>query len=169
MKLALVWAMSQNRTIGRDNSLPWHLPEDLRYFKRITMGKPIIMGRKTWDSIGRPLPGRVSIVISRNPGFQPEGAMTVTTLQDAIKLAEEIALRDDMEEAAVIGGAEIFALALPASDRLYVTEVHAEVPGDVFFPEFDPDSWREISRESFSASEANPYDYSFVVLDRLPG
>ena len=167
MKLTMIWAMSRNRTIGRNNALPWHLPEDMKYFKRVTMGKPIIMGRKTWESIGRPLPGRSNIVITRDPSYTAEGVKIVRTLEEAISLAESIALIDGAEEAVVIGGAQIYALALPLADRLYMTQVHAEVEGDAFFPQFDLTQWNELGREDFSAAGPNPYDYSFVVLDRL--
>jgi dihydrofolate reductase len=166
MKLTMIWAMSRNRTIGRNNALPWHLPEDMKYFKRVTMGKPIIMGRKTWESIGRPLPGRSNIVITRDPSYTAEGVKIVRTLEEAISLAESIALIDGAEEAVVIGGAQIYALALPLADRLYMTQVHAEVEGDAFFPQFDLTQWNELGREDFSAAGPNPYDYSFVVLDR---
>lgn len=158
--------MARNRTIGRNNALPWHLPEDLKFFKRVTMGKPIIMGRKTWESIGRPLPGRCNIVISRNKNFQADGIETVNSLQQAISLAEQISQRDGVDEVCVIGGAEIYAQALPLADRLYLTQVHADVEGDTFFPEFDLNQWQEVEREDFYASLANPWDYSFLVLDK---
>lgn len=166
MKLAMMWAMSRNRTIGRKNGLPWHLPEDLKYFKRVTMGKPIIMGRKTWESIGRPLPGRCNIVITRDRAYRAEGIKVVGSLEEAISLAESVALIDGAEEAVVIGGAQIYALALPLAQRLYMTQVHAEVEGDAFFPQFDLTLWDELGRDDFCASGPNPYDYSFVVLDR---
>ena len=166
MKIALIWAMSRNRVIGRNNALPWHLPGDLKYFKRVTMGKPLIMGRKTHESIGRPLPGRANIVISRNPDYQAEGVKVVQSLDEAIRLAENIALIDGAEEAIVMGGAEIYALALPHADRLYMTQVHAEVDGDAYFPEVDIEQWHELGRDDFSAEGPNPYDYSFVVLER---
>jgi len=166
MKLTMIWAMSRNRTIGRTNALPWHLPEDMKYFKRVTMGKPIIMGRKTWESIGRPLPGRTNIVITRDPTYIAEGVKIVRTLDEAISLAQSIALIDGADEAVVIGGAQIYALALPLAQRLYMTQVHAEVEGDAFFPQFDLTQWEELGREDFSASGQNPYDYSFVVLER---
>lgn len=166
MRLALIWAMSRNRVIGRNNALPWYLPEDLKYFKRVTMGKPIIMGRKTWESIGRPLPGRTNIVISRQADLQIEGVKVVDSLDAAIRHAENICLIDGVDEAVVIGGAEIYALALPKAARLYMTQVHAEVHGDAFFPQIDLDAWQELAREDFAASGANPYDYSFVVLER---
>lgn len=166
MKLALIWAMSRNRTIGRNNALPWHLPEDLKYFKRVTMGKPIIMGRKTWESIGRPLPGRTNIVITKDSSYRAEGVRCVGSLDEAITLAENIALIDGVDEAVIIGGAQIYALALPKAQRLYMTQVHAEVEGDAFFPQFDLTQWEERGREDHGASGPNPYDYSFVVLDR---
>lgn len=166
MKIALLWAMAQNRVIGRNNSLPWHLPEDLKYFKRITLGKPVIMGRKTFDSIGKPLPGRTNVVVTRNPQWAHDGVKTVTSLEAARDLCEPIAANDGVDEAMIIGGAQIFELALPLADRLYLTEVHAEVAGDTFFPEFDRTDWEEVAREDFAADGANPYHYSFVVLDR---
>ena len=168
MKLALMWAMSRNRTIGRHNALPWHLPEDLRYFKRVTMGKPIIMGRKTWDSIGRPLPGRTNIVISRDPHFTAEGVTCVPTLEKALSVARSQGVIDGSEEVVVIGGAQIYALALPQAERLYLTEIDADVDGDAFFPVFDRSQWQELAREHHAASGPNPYDYSFVVLERKP-
>jgi len=166
MKLSLVWAMARNRVIGRNNKLPWHLPEDLKYFKRITMGKPVIMGRKTYDSIGKPLPGRTNIVVTRNPQWYAEGVKTVDSLEAARKLCESIAEIDGIDEAMVIGGAQIYAKALPLADRLYLTEVHADVEGDAVFPEFDRGGWMEVSREDFEASGPNPYNYSFLVLDK---
>lgn len=166
MKLALIWAMSQNRTIGRNNALPWYLPEDLKYFKRVTMGKPIIMGRKTWDSIGRPLPGRTNIVITRDKNFTLDSVRVVHSLDAAIKIAESVCLIDGAEEVIVIGGAEIYRLALEKADRLYMTQVHADVDGDACFPEFDLAQWQELAREDYSASGSNPYDYSFIVLEK---
>ncbi len=164
MKLSLAWAMAQNRVIGRNNNLPWYLPEDLKYFKRITMGKPIIMGRKTFESIGKALPGRTNIVVTRNPDYSAEGVRVVSSLDEARSLSECIVEIDGMIEAVVIGGAEIYRLAMPFADRLYLTEIHAEVDGDTYFPEFDRSSWQEVARLDFDAEGANPYDYSFIVL-----
>ncbi|MGD9858942.1 MAG: dihydrofolate reductase [Marinobacterium sp.] len=171
MRLAMIAAQSQNRVIGNNNKLPWYLPEDLKYFKRVTLGKPIIMGRKTFESIGRPLPGRTNIIITRNPDWTHDGAgvRVVHSLQQAIELAESLALVNGFEESLVIGGAEIYELALPQADRLYLTQVHAEVQGDAHFPPLDPSQWQEMAREDFSAIEPNPYDYSFIVLDRAGG
>ena len=166
MKLALIWAMARNRTIGRNNALPWYLPEDLKHFKRVTLGKPIIMGRKTWESIGRPLPGRTNIVITRDAAFQADGVRVVHSLEQALALAEKICLLDGGDEAIVMGGAEIYALALPHADRLYLTQVHADVEGDAHFPPLDLTQWHELGREDFAAQGPNPYDYSFLILER---
>ncbi|HEV8077324.1 MAG TPA: dihydrofolate reductase [Marinobacter sp.] len=168
MQKALIVAMAQNRVIGRDNNLPWYLPGDLKYFKQATMGKPIIMGRKTWDSIGRPLPGRMNVIITRNEECQsPAGTTVAISLQAALKKAEAQAELDGVEEVMVIGGGQIYAEALPLVDRIYMTQVHASVEGDAYFPEINWEEWEEIGREDFSASDNNPYNYSFVVYQRL--
>ena len=166
MKLALIAAVAQNRVIGRDGKLPWYLPKDLRYFRAVTMGKPVLMGRKTWESMNRPLPGRTNIVITRQAGYQAEGARVVPDLEGAIELAESIAMIDGVDEIMVIGGADIYRLALPRADRLYLTEVHAEVPGDVCFPAWDRDAWREVSREDEAPRDDDSHRYSFVVYER---
>ena len=169
MRKALIVAMSRNRVIGRNNALPWYLPGDLRYFKQVTMGKPILMGRKTWESIGRPLPGRMNVVISRDHQWQaPAGTVCEHSLADGFKRATAQAELEGGDEVMVIGGGEIYAAALPDIDRMYVTRVHAEIEGDAFFPEVNWEQWEEIGREDFSASDNNPYDYSFVVYQRLP-
>ena len=167
MDLAIIVAAAENGVIGRDNGLPWHLPEDLRYFKRVTMGKPIVMGRKTFESIGRPLPGRSNIVISRNTGYSPPGVRVVASLDEARALADEIGQLDGAAEVLVIGGAEIYRLAIPQADRLYLTEVHGEVQGDIMLPPVDWSEWREVSRERHAAAAGNPFDYSFVVFERV--
>ncbi|MFO8140375.1 MAG: dihydrofolate reductase [Marinobacter sp.] len=167
MRKALIVAMARNRVIGRNNQLPWYLPGDLRYFKQATMGKPIIMGRKTWESIGRPLPRRMNVVISRNPEWQaPAGTVAAGSLEAALVKAEAQAELEGGEEVMIIGGGQIYAEALPMVDRIYITQVHAEVDGDAYFPEVDWNDWQEIGREDFSASDNNPYDYSFVVYQR---
>ncbi len=170
MKVALIWAMAPNHVIGRNNKLPWYLPNDLKYFKQVTFGKPVIMGRKTFESIGKPLPGRTNIVISRNPDFQAPGCRVVDSLAAALELADSVALIEGIEEVMVMGGGEIYRQALPYADRLYLTEVHAEIEGDAYFPAFDRNQWREVAREDFTAEAkedtgSNPYDYSFVVLE----
>lgn len=167
MRIALIWAMASNGVIGRDNKLPWYLPNDLKYFKRLTTGKPVIMGRKTYDSIGKPLPNRTNIVITRDPEFQAEGVKLVHSLEAAIELAEAECLVGGSDEVIVMGGAQIYEQALPRADRLYVTLVHAEVVGDACFPEVDLDAYQERAREDFKAEGPNPYDYSFVVYDRV--
>jgi len=166
VKLALICAMASNRVIGRNNSLPWHLPEDLRYFKRVTMGKPIIMGRKTWESIGRPLPGRSNIVVTRQSGYEAAGASVVSSLPQALKLAESIALIDGSEEAFVIGGAVLYREALAQAELFHLTRVHADVEGDTRLDEFDESLWDEVWREDFEKNENNPYDYSVCLLAR---
>ena len=151
-RISFVVARADNGVIGRDGALPWHIPEDLKHFRRLTMGKPIVMGRKTWDSLGKALPGRHNIVVSRNPAFAAEGATVVRSLAAAFEAAEG-------EEAVVIGGAALFAEALPLATRIHLTEVHSTPEGDVTMPPFG-DAWRETARE--------PRDgYSFVTLERL--
>jgi dihydrofolate reductase len=162
----MIVAQAQNRVIGKQNKLPWYLPGDLKYFKQATMGKPLIMGRKTYDSIGRPLPGRLNIVITRDPTYTLEGAKVVYSLAEAIDLAANQAFIDGAEEAMVIGGEQIYAQALPLVERLYLTQVHAIVDGDAYFPSFAVNEWQELGREDFKAEGPNPYDYSFVVYQR---
>lgn len=164
--VAAIVAVADNGVIGRNNSLPWHLPEDLRYFKRITMGKPIIMGRQTWESIGRPLPGRTNIVVTRNPDYRAEGVRVVSSLPAAVELGRSVALIDGAQELMIIGGAQLYALAWPQVSRLYLTRVHAEVDGDAHLELPDLSGWRERSRQFYPASGNNPYDYSFLIFER---
>ena len=147
MRLSFVVAMAQNRVIGRDNRLPWHLPADLRFFKRTTLGKPVIMGRKTYTSMGGPLPGRRNIVITGKPDYKAPGCIVVHSLEEALIAAEPA------EEAMIIGGATIFVQTLPHLERIYLTLVHAEVEGDTWFPELDPGQWREVWREAHPADD----------------
>jgi dihydrofolate reductase len=166
IKLSVIVAVAENGVVGKNNALPWYLPADLQYFKRTTLGKPIVMGRKTFESIGRPLPGRTNIVISANPHYAAEGIAVVSSLAQALAYAGEIALIDGTEELMVIGGASIYAAAIPLADRLYVTEVHAAVEGDAYLGDIDWARWRECGREFHRAEEPNSYDFSFVVYDR---
>jgi dihydrofolate reductase len=166
MRLAIIVAVADNGVIGKDNALPWKLPEDMRHFKQVTMGKPIIMGRKTFESIGKPLPGRTNIVISRNGAFTAEGVRCVSSLEEALLEAEQPVSMEPAEEAVVIGGSEIYQVALPLADRLYITEVHANVEGDAVLPRVEWDDWREVRREHHVAQAPNPYDYSFVFYER---
>lgn len=158
--LALIVAMTPDRVIGRDNGLPWRLPEDLRRFKAITLGKPVIMGRRTWESIGRPLPGRRNIVVSGRADFAPAGAEVVRDLDAALALA------GDVPEVMVIGGAQLYAAALPRATRLYLTDVHADIDGDAWFPAFDLEAWREVAREAHPADERHAHAMTFRVLER---
>ncbi|MEZ7831056.1 MAG: dihydrofolate reductase [Gammaproteobacteria bacterium] len=167
MKLALICAMSENRVIGRDNGLPWHLSEDLKYFRRTTMGNCMIMGRNTWESIGRALPGRTSIVITSNADYQAEGAEVVGSLQQAIERAEAVSKETDSIQAFVIGGAVLYQTALPLADTLHLTRVHAQVEGDTILHEFDESNWKETSREQYQHDESNQYDYSICVMQRI--
>ena len=163
MKLALICAMAKNRTIGRNNSLPWYLPEDLKYFKHTTMGSTIIMGRKTFDSLGRVLPGRPHVVISRSALSLPENCYAARSLQEAISTAQTLA---EQGEVVVIGGAEIYRQALPLVDRLYLTEVHIEPEGDTWFPELNPGDWQETEREDVPADADSAIAYSIVTYQR---
>jgi dihydrofolate reductase len=167
MKLSLIVAMADNRVIGRNNQLPWYLPNDLKYFKRVTMAKPIIMGRKTFDSIGRPLPGRTNIVVTRNSEYQAVGVKVVHSLAEALAIAESIAVIEGGDEVMVIGGAQLYEEALPHADKLYLTKVHSDtVEGDALFPVLDWSQWQQISVEHFTAEAPNPYDYSFCLYSR---
>ena len=166
MQLSLIVAMAENHVIGCNNQMPWHLPGDLQYFKRVTLGKPVIMGRKTFESIGRPLAGRSNILITRNTDFQAEGVRIVHDLASACELGGQIAIADGEEEVMVIGGAEIYRQALPQADRLYLTRIHAEIEGDAWFPTFAESEWLETARETHRAAGSNPFDYSFTVLQR---
>ncbi len=160
MLVSIIAAMDRNRLIGKENQLPWHLPADLAHFKRVTMGKPIIMGRKTFDSIGRPLPGRTNIVLTRSADFQAEGVIAAASLQRALEIAS------GAEEVMVIGGSRVYELALPGADRLYITHIEESYEGDAWFPEFDPTQWRVIASESHAPDLKNPCAYRFVTYER---
>jgi dihydrofolate reductase len=160
MRRSLVVAVARNGVIGRDNRLPWRLPDDLAYFKRVTMGHPVVMGRRTWQSIGRPLPGRRNIVVSRNRSLQAPGCTVVGSLEEAWKAA------GDAEEVSVIGGTTLFEETLPIADRIHLTEVEAEVEGDTFFPPFDRGEWTEREVERHPADARHEYPFRIVVLDR---
>lgn len=157
--LTLIAAVAKNRVIGHENTLPWQLPEDLRHFKTLTLGHPIIMGRKTWASIGRPLPGRTNIVITRDPGFTANGVMVVHSLQDAIDRATV-----GTDEIFIIGGAEIYRQALPLARRLQLTEIDRDYTGDTFFPEWDRLEWIETRRECHQSGDGS--GYAFVTYER---
>jgi dihydrofolate reductase len=160
--ISFLVAMDNNQVIGKDNELPWHLPADLAYFKRVTMGHAIIMGRKTHDSIGRALPGRQNIILTRNLKYHAPGCDVLHNLDDVKQLNAETD-----QELFIIGGAELFKGLLPIADRLYITHIHADFEGDTFFPALDWDKWNATSREQGIRDEKNPYDYEFVVYDRI--
>ncbi|MDG1812589.1 MAG: dihydrofolate reductase [Porticoccaceae bacterium] len=164
MKLCLIVAVSRNGVIGLNNQLPWHLPEDLKYFKSVTMGKPIVMGRKTYDSIGRPLPGRTNIVITRDASWSAPGVEVAQTLEAALELGATACDTAGAEEIMVIGGEQIYRMTLDAADRLYLTQVDAEVEGDAFFPEIDPKIWNQVSVQVPEKTDTHPY--TFLILDR---
>ena len=153
--------MAKNRVIGADNRIPWHLPNELKLFKSLTLGHHVVMGRKTYDSIKRLLPGRTTVIVTRRPDYEVPGAIVVHSVQDALE-----ACRTD-EECFIIGGAELFRETLPIADRLYLTVVDAEPAGDTLMPEFDMDRWRETSSQSFAADEKHAHPYRFTVYDRI--
>ena len=161
MKLALIVAHAHDRVIGRDNALPWRLPEDLAQFKRVTLGHPVVMGRRTWESIGRPLPGRRNVVVTRDPGWRADGAEPASSLDAAL------ALIGDAPLAFVIGGAQLYASALPVADAVHVTEIDLDVAGDTFFPPLDAAAWFEASREPRVAADGTRF--AFVRFERRPG
>jgi len=165
--IALVVARARNGVIGRDGDLPWRLRSDLQRFKAVTMGKPCMMGRRTWDSLPlKPLPGRLNLVLSKDESFEPKGAVACTSLDEAVEIAREQAMEDGVDEICVIGGAGIFAAALPRAKRLYLTEVEAEPEGDVLFPAFDEAAWTEVSIEKVAPSEKDDHAFVFRVLER---
>jgi dihydrofolate reductase len=159
MLISLIVAMGLNRVIGIDNRLPWRLPAEMRYFRETTMGKPIIMGRKTHESIGRALPGRQNIVLTRNRTYESDGCMIVHSVQEALIVAEG-------REVMVIGGAQLYKLFLPLADRIYLTLVETEFEGDSFFPKIESRDWREISKETYEPDKKNQYKYSIVLYER---
>ena len=154
--------MGNDRVIGIDNRLPWRLPADMKHFRALTMGKPVLMGRKTFESIGKPLPGRDNIVVSQDRHYHPEGVCVAHSITEALAIA------DDAEEVMVIGGASFYAQLMPRAQRLYLTQIHHDFPGDAFFPAWEASEWAEMAREDLQPDERNPYPYSFVSLERRP-
>ena len=159
MIISMIAAMADNRIIGKDNQMPWHLPADFAWFKRCTMGKPVVMGRKTYESIGRPLPGRLNIVISRDASLFIEGVTTVTSIEQALEVAGEV------EEVMIIGGGAIYAACLPMANKLYVTHIEAEIEGDTQFPDWG-NEFKETYSEAYRADEKNAYNMRFTVLEK---
>ncbi len=167
MRISLIAAMDRNRVIGRENDLPWHLPADLQWFKKNTLGKPIVMGRKTFESIGYALPARTNLVLSRDRNFNASGCMVVHTIDSAISAAEKALDVDDGDEIVVIGGAQLFEQLIKRAERLYLTRIDADFDGDAYFPEIDPKEWRVIWQEELRKSEGNLFGLKFLILDRV--
>ncbi len=163
IRYTIIAALSENRVIGRNGTLPWRMPADLAHFKRLSMGHPILMGRKNHEDIGRPLPGRSNIILTRQEGFQAQSCIVVHHLNEV-----ESVVPDD-SEIMVIGGAEIYAKLMPRANRIYFTIIHANIDGDTFFPEFNQAEWEETGRQDHLADKKNPYPYSFVTLERKKG
>ncbi len=165
MIISLIAAMGRNRVIGNKGKLPWHMPADLEYYKSKIKGKTVVMGRKTFDSMGnKPLPNRTNIIITRDQNYKVEDALVVHSAEEAIKEAEKI---NPNQELMVIGGSEIYKEFLPRANRIYLTIIEGEFKGDAFFPEYDITEWKEVSYEEHERDKDNPYDYRFVVLERL--
>ncbi|MBY6019025.1 type 3 dihydrofolate reductase [Ferrimonas balearica] len=163
MRIALIACMARNRVIGKDNQMPWHLPADLKHFKAVTLGKPVVMGRRTFESIGRPLPGRHNIVITRQADYAPEGVTVVASIEAAIAAAGAV------EELMIIGGGELYTAMLPRADRLYITDVDLDVEGDTHFPDYQVLGWDEVERTVHQPDERNLYTLTFRTLDRRVG
>jgi dihydrofolate reductase len=162
VRISLIAAASENNVIGNRGRIPWTLPDDLRHFRKVTEGHPVIMGRKTYESIGHPLPNRRNIVITRQKGFAAGACDVVSSLDEALLVAD----KDGEDDIFVIGGGEIYREALPRAERIYLTRVHAEVPGDAHFPEFHPDHWMEVSAQRHEADTEHAYPYTFLVYER---
>ncbi len=158
--ISLIWAMTRTGVIGKNNTLPWRLPADLQQFRRLTTGHHIIMGRRNYEDIGKPLPGRTSIVVTRQQAYTAPGCVVVHTMEQALKAAEQDT------EIFIIGGADIYRQTLPIAQRLYVTEIDADIAGDVYFPNFDRSAWYEVSRVGHAPDAHNPHSYSFILLER---
>ncbi|ELI6432197.1 type 3 dihydrofolate reductase [Aeromonas salmonicida subsp. salmonicida] len=163
MKISMIAAMAHDRVIGLDNQMPWHLPADLAHFKRVTLGKPVLMGRKTFESIGRPLPGRRNLVISRNPDYQADGVEVVDSVEAALAL---LASAGNVDELMVIGGGHLYGQLLPRAESLYLTRIDLAVAGDTRFPAFEEDGWHCVEREPHEPDEKNPHPYCFETWQR---
>ncbi len=164
MIISQIAAMSRNRVIGRDNTLPWHMPDDLAYFFRITKGHHIIMGRRNYEANGKALPGRVNIVVTRNRDYHAPGCIVVHSVQEALDYAR----KQEEKEAFIVGGGALYAATLDLTDRIYLTLIDAYVEGDTFFPEPDPRQWQVVSEEFHPADDRNPYNYTFYIFNRKP-
>lgn len=163
MIISIIAAMANNRVIGNKNSLPWNLPADLEHFKELTIGKPVIMGQRTFESIGKPLPGRTNIILTKDDNFQPQNGLPVKSVQEAIKTAEKTGAK----EAMICGGASIYSQFLPLAHKMYLTLIEGDFQGDVFFPEFDWSDWKEAEKKENLPNEQNPYKYTFITLEKI--
>jgi dihydrofolate reductase len=161
MKLAIIVATDKQGLIGKDNDLPWKLSADLQYFRRITMGKPLIMGRNTHESIGRALPGRQNIIVTKNKAYQAEACTVVNSISDALLACDQV------EEVMIMGGASLYEQFLPSVDKIYLTQVHASLEGDTWFPQWQKNEWTELSRQDHFADDKNDYNYSFIVYEKI--
>jgi dihydrofolate reductase len=166
LKISLIVAVAENGVIGRNGALPWHVPSDLKTFRRVTMGRPVIMGRKTYASIGKPLPGRDNIVVTRDAGFSAAGTDRAASIDEALDIGRRKAAERGVDEIMVIGGAEIFALSLPLADRIYLTRIHAHPDGDVTLPEPDLNIWREVSRTPIAPDPRDDAAATLLILER---
>ncbi len=164
--VSIIVAAAENGVIGRDNDMPWKLSTDLKRFKALTLGKPVIMGRKTWESIGRPLPGRPNSVITRDANFAADGAQITASLEDAINLGRKLAIELGVDEVCIIGGGKIYAQALPLADKVHLTRVLATIDGDTYFPEIDSDIWQAISSEDVPAGEKDSHPTRYIQYER---
>jgi len=164
-RIALIWAMARNRVIGRHNALPWRLPVDMKHFRELTTGHPVLMGRKTFESLGRPLPNRTNIIITSDRTYAAQGCLVAHSLDEAVKLAVPHVPPND-PEIFVIGGEKLYTQMLPQADRLYMTRVETDAEGDAWFPEFDLETWREVQRDLHPADDKNPYSCTFLTLER---
>lgn len=166
IKVSLIAAVAENGVIGKDNQLPWHIKSEFQYFKNTTLGHPIVMGRRSFESLGKPLPKRANIVVTRDKTFAAQGVIVAHSLEEGIKIAKDIAAKDKVEEVFIGGGADIYRLSLPGADRLYLTEVHLKPEGDTRFPDFDRGDWKEVKREYHPAAEGETAAYTITVLER---
>ncbi len=167
MKISMIVAVADNGAIGKDNKMLWHIPEDFKYFKATTMGKPMIMGRKTFESIGRPLPGRLNVVVTRDQNWQADGVLVCHDLDDALSAAFAEAEAKNAGEVMIVGGAQIYAMMMDRAERIYYTEVHCEYDYDAAFPALDKAIWQEVSREDHQGDGQGKPNYSFVVFERI--
>lgn len=165
-RIAFVVAVAENGVIGNHGRLPWRLSSDLKKFRALTLGKPVIMGRKTYESIGKPLDGRDNIVLTTQRGFRPDGVHVVATLEEAIALGRRLAAERHADEVMIIGGADVFRAALPLAERIYLTRVHAAPAGDIHFASLDPEEWSETARETLPRGARDQFSADFMVLDR---